>query len=343
MQRVLVTGGIGYIGSHTVIELHSAGYEVVIIDNLSNANKECLHRVEKITGKKFIFHNIDLLNIKDLSEFFDEYKFDHVIHFAALKSVGESVAFPLKYYRNNMISALNLLQVMADHGVKSLVFSSSATVYGTPQKLPITESDTIGGCTNPYGKSKWFIEEMLFDICEVDKDWSVTILRYFNPVGAHKSGLIGEDPLGPPANLMPFVAQVAVGRRPCVSVFGDDYPTIDGTGVRDYIHVVDLAHGHIKALEKMEEKCGLKVYNLGTGRGYSVLEMIAAFEEECGHKIPYVIAPRRPGDLPEVYADTQLAEKELDWKADFGLKEMCRDLWRWQQGNPQGYLGDAPN
>nr|AFJ24756.1 UDP galactose 4 epimerase [Schmidtea mediterranea] len=338
-QIVLVTGGVGYIGSHTVIELFTAGYEVVIIDNLCNANKECLNRIEKITKNKFAFHEVDMLNKKDLSDLFNKYKFHHVIHFAALKAVGESVALPLKYYKNNIIAALNLIEVMADHGVKSLVFSSSATVYGTPKKLPITELDSIGGCTNPYGKTKWFIEEMLFDICKVDTTWSVVILRYFNPVGSHKSGMIGEDPLGPPANLMPFVAQVAVGKRPHVNVFGNDYPTNDGTGVRDYIHVVDLAQGHIKALEKLNGKCGLKIYNLGTGRGYSVLEMITAFEQACGHKIPYEIAPRRPGDLPEVYADTKLAEKELNWKSIYGLKEMCEDLWNWQQKNPEGYSG----
>jgi len=337
-QRVLVTGGVGYIGSHTVIELNDAGYEVIIIDNLCNANKECLNRLEKITGNKFEFHNIDLLNKNDLSAFFDKFQFDHVIHFAALKAVGESVTQPLRYYQNNIISALNLFQVMTDHGVKNLVFSSSATVYGTPSKLPITESDPIGGCTNPYGKTKWFIEEILFDICKVDPTWSVAILRYFNPVGSHKSGSIGEDPLGPPANLMPFVAQVAVGKRPHVNVFGNDYPTIDGTGVRDYIHVVDLAKGHIKALDKLNTKCGLKIYNLGTGKGYSVFQMITAMEKACGHKIPYVIAPRRPGDLPEVYADTKLAADELNWEAEFGLEEMCEDLWRWQKNNPQGYL-----
>jgi len=332
-----VTGGAGFIGSHTVIELFAAGYEVIVIDNLVNARLECLKRVEQIAGKKATFYSVDLLNKEAVKKLFSEHKIHHVIHFAGLKAVGESVEKPLLYYHNNLIGTINLLEVMAEFAVKHFIFSSSATVYGSPQYLPVNESHPVGGCTNAYGKTKFMIEEILQDIYNSDKSWNIVILRYFNPVGAHSSGMIGEDPSGAPNNLMPFVAQVAVGRRPEVMVFGSDYDTPDGTGVRDYIHVVDLAVGHVNSLNCVKTQCGLKIYNLGLGIGYSVLDMIKAMEKACGHKIDYKIVDRRAGDTACVYSDCTKAEKELGWKAKRGLDEMCKDLWHWQQSNPHGF------
>jgi UDP-glucose 4-epimerase len=345
MKTILVTGGAGFIGSHSVLELLDAGYDVVVLDNFVNAVRDkdnfpvSLHRVEQLTGKKITFYTVDILNREQLKPIFESHKFDCVIHFAALKAVGESVAMPLEYYKNNVIGAMNLLEVMKEAGVKNFVFSSSATVYGSPQKLPLDENHPVGqGITNPYGKTKYFIEEILFDMCKADPSWNVVILRYFNPVGAHKSGLIGEDPKGLPNNLMPYVAQVCVGKLPHVRVYGNDYDTPDGTGVRDYIHIVDLAKGHVAAIKKIAEgniRC--KVYNLGTGRGYSVLEMIKALEKASGKNIPYQIEGRREGDIGSVYCDTTYAEKDLHWKAEYGLEEMCKDLWKWQETNPQGF------
>lgn len=334
--HILVTGGAGYIGSHTCVQLLDAGYEVTVVDNLSNSSIEALRRVEKICGKTVKFYEKDLVNKDDVRAIFAENKFDAVIHFAGLKAVGESVAIPLKYYQNNLISTMNLCEVMSDAGVKKLVFSSSATVYGKPETVPIREDFPLS-CTNPYGRTKLMIEEMLRDFAVADSEWDIAILRYFNPVGAHESGLIGEDPKDIPNNLMPYVAQTAVGKREYVHVFGNDYDTHDGTGVRDYIHVVDLADGHLKALEKISNHVGVVTYNLGTGTGYSVLDMIAAFSTACGHQIPYEIEDRRPGDIDTCYADPAKARDELGFVAKKSLEDMCADGWRWQINNPNGY------
>ncbi|XP_028406296.1 UDP-glucose 4-epimerase-like isoform X2 [Dendronephthya gigantea] len=335
---ILITGGAGFIGSHTAVEVLNAGYNVVIIDNLCNSSEESIRRIRKISGKEVIFYKVDLLDKKSLEEVFEKHKFCAVMHFAGLKAVGESVSIPLKYYNNNIQGTIHLLESMKKHGVKNIVFSSSATVYGDPQYLPLDEKHPAGGCTNPYGKTKYFIEEILKDVVIAQKDWNVTSLRYFNPIGAHKSGTIGEDPQGIPNNLTPYITQVAVGRRTHLNVFGNDYDTPDGTGVRDYIHVVDLALGHVAALRKMiGDNCGFKVYNLGTGRGQSVLEMVKAFEKASGKKIAYKIAGRRAGDVATCYADPSLAERELGWKTERSLDEMCEDSWRWQIQNPQGF------
>jgi UDP-glucose 4-epimerase len=335
-MTILVTGGAGYIGSHTLIELLQAGHRVVVYDNLGNSSPEALARVEEITGEKVVLVEADICDRQSLDQVFGAYKFDAVIHFAGLKAVGESVEIPLSYYRNNFHGTLTLCEAMSAAGVKSLVFSSSATVYGDPQSLPIRE-DAATGATNPYGRTKLFIEEMLRDLHASDPQWRIAILRYFNPVGAHPSGLIGEDPRGIPNNLFPFIAQVAIGERDFVSVFGDDYQTADGTGVRDYIHVVDLACGHLCALQRLVRREGCLTVNLGTGRGYSVLEMINAFAAVSGRNIPYRIVERRAGDIASCYADPSLALKELEWSAAKGLDEMCRDGWKWQSDNPQGY------
>lgn len=335
-MKILVTGGAGYIGSHAVVELLNAGYEAVVVDNLDNSCEEALRRVEEISGKKVIFYKEDLRNKERLDEIFAKEKIDGVIHFAGLKAVGESCAKPLLYFDNNLIGTLYLLEVMEKHQVKNFIFSSSATVYGVPESVPITEDFPLS-VSNPYGRTKLMIEDMLRDIYKADTSWNIALLRYFNPIGAHESGRIGEDPNGIPNNLLPYVAKVATGQLEKVHVFGDDYDTKDGTGVRDYIHVVDLAIGHIKALEKLQENPGLVTYNLGTGNGYSVLEIIAHFEKACGKKLPYVIDGRRPGDVAENYANPEKALKELGWKAQRNLEDMCRDTWRWQSGNPNGY------
>ncbi|KAG8451633.1 hypothetical protein GDO86_003721 [Hymenochirus boettgeri] len=341
--KVLVTGGGGYIGSHCVLELLEAGYNPVVIDNFHNAirgdNKipESLQRVQEIVGKKIEFEEVDMLDRNALETLFKKHSFSAVLHFAGLKAVGESVEKPLLYYKVNLTGTIQLLEVMNSYSVKNLVFSSSATVYGDPKYLPIDENHPVGGCTNPYGKTKYFIEEMIKDQCKAEKDWRAILLRYFNPIGAHVSGQIGEDPQGIPNNLMPYVSQVAVGRRECLNVFGNDYNTTDGTGVRDYIHIVDLAKGHIAALKKLESINGCKVYNLGTGTGYSVLEMVKAMEKASGKKIQYKIAQRRDGDIATCYADPALAKEELAWQAEYGLERMCEDLWRWQVQNPTGF------
>lgn len=336
-MRILVTGGAGYIGSHTCVELLNQGYEVVVVDNLCNSSEESLHRVKEITGKDVTFYRADLLDKPALTAIFDKETVDAVIHFAGLKAVGESVAKPLEYYHNNITGTLILCEVMRDHGVKNIIFSSSATVYGDPAFIPITEECPKGTITNPYGQTKGMLEQVLTDLHTADPEWNVILLRYFNPVGAHKSGLIGEDPCGIPNNLTPYITQVAVGKLKEVGVFGNDYDTPDGTGVRDYIHVVDLALGHVKALAKLSDTPDVRIYNLGTGCGYSVLQMIDAFSKVCGKQIPYTIKPRRPGDIATCYADAALAKKELGWEAQRGLMEMCEDSWRWQSGNPNGY------
>ncbi len=336
-MAILVTGGAGYIGSHTCVELLNEGYEVVVVDNLYNSSEKALERVEKITGKKVTFYKVDLLDKEALNEVFDKESIDSVIHFAGLKAVGESVAKPLEYYHNNMTGTFHLCDVMRNHGVKNIVFSSSATVYGDPAFIPITEDCPKGKITNPYGQTKGMLEQVLTDLNVSDPEWNVVLLRYFNPIGAHESGLIGEDPKGIPNNLVPYIAQVAVGKLEALGVFGDDYDTPDGTGVRDYIHVVDLAKGHVKAIEKLKDKEGVSIYNLGTGNGYSVLQVLHAFEKACGKTLPYVIKPRRPGDIATCYADPAKAEKELGWKAEKGIEEMCADSWRWQSNNPNGY------
>ena len=335
-MRILVTGGAGYIGSHTCVELLQAGYEVVVVDNLCNSKITSLERVQQITGKTVEFHEVDLCEIDALDQVFSQTKLDAVIHFAGLKAVGESVNIPIPYYQNNIAGTLNLLQVMDKYAVKDIVFSSSATVYGDPASLPITEDFPLSA-TNPYGRSKLIIEEMLGDVYISDNQWNVALLRYFNPVGAHISGLIGEDPNGIPNNLMPYISQVAVGKLEKLSIFGGDYDTPDGTGVRDYIHVVDLAKGHIKALQKLVQKPGLVVWNLGTGQGYSVIEMAEAFAKASGHNVPYQIVERRAGDIAACYADPTKALNEIGWKAEKGLQEMCEDTWRWQSSNPDGY------
>ena len=335
-MKILVTGGAGYIGSHTCLELLQAGHEVVVVDNLSNSKEESLKRIQEISGKSLEFHRVDLLDREALDRVFADADIDAVIHFAGLKAVGESVKIPLSYYHNNITGTLILCELMGKHGVKNLVFSSSATVYGDPATVPITEDFPLGS-TNPYGRTKLMIEEILRDWHASDSSLNIALLRYFNPIGAHKSGRIGEDPNGIPNNLIPFISQVAVGKLPQLRVFGSDYPTPDGTGVRDYIHVVDLAIGHLRALEKLTSNPGVVTYNLGTGRGYSVLEMAAAFEKACGKKIPYEIVERRPGDIAECYANPALANQELGWSANREVEEMCADSWRWQSGNPEGY------
>lgn len=336
-MSILVTGGAGYIGSHTIVELQLAGYEVVAIDNLSNSSEESLKRVEKITGKSVPFYKVDVLDKEGLEKVFEKEKISACIHFAGLKSVGESVAKPWEYYYNNISGTLILLEVMKKYNVKNIVFSSSATVYGAPAFVPITEDCPKGEITNPYGYTKSMLEQILTDIQKADSTWNVCLLRYFNPIGAHKSGTIGENPNGIPNNLMPYVTQVAVGKLAALGVFGDDYDTPDGTGVRDYIHVVDLAIGHVKAIEKIAKNPGLCLLNLGTGVGYSVLDIVRNFEEASGVKIPYVIKPRRPGDIATCYADASKAKVELGWEAVRGIKEMCEDSWRWQSNNPNGY------
>lgn len=328
-MRVLVTGGIGYIGSHTCIELLNAGHEVVVVDNLCNSKISVLDRIKQISGKQVIFYELDIRNKAALRAVFAAHKIDAVIHFAGLKSVGESVSMPLQYYDNNVYGTLVLAEIMAEHKVFNLVFSSSATVYGDPASVPIQENFPLSA-TNPYGRSKLILEEILRDLTVADTNWHIVLLRYFNPVGAHKSGLIGEDPNGIPNNLMPYIAQVAAGKLAQLSVFGNDYPTPDGTGVRDYIHVVDLALGHVKAMDVLLKHSGVKVFNLGTGRGYSVLEMVAAFERASGKKVAYAIAPRRPGDIAACYADPELAKRELGWQAQYDIDEMCKDTWHWQ-------------
>ncbi|KAK4471729.1 hypothetical protein MN116_005130 [Schistosoma mekongi] len=335
---VLVTGGSGFIGSHTIVELVNDGYSVIALDNLSNSNIKCIERIEEIISQKLPFYEVNLLDINSVNDVFAKHKIDYVIHFAALKAVSESTQQPLEYYYNNVLGILNLLKVMLAHNVKNFVLSSSATIYGEPQFLPLTEKHPIGNCQNPYGNTKLCCELILKDLYTSDHTWNIISLRYFNPVGAHPSGLIGEDPRGIPNNLMPYVAQVACGLRPYVNVYGNDYQTVDGTGVRDYIHVVDLAEAHTKSLDKIKENCGFKVYNLGTGQGISVLQMILAMEKASGKTIPYTICPRRPGDCATVYSDASLAQREIGWKAKYGVDEMCKDLWNWQVKNPHGYL-----
>ncbi len=336
-MNILLTGGAGYIGSHTCVMLLEQGHDVIVVDNLCNSKVESLKRVEIITGRNVLFYQEDLCNLPKVEEIFRENPIDAVIHFAGLKSVAESVAQPLKYYQNNIDATLVLCEAMQANGVKNFVFSSSATVYGNPETMPINENAPVGAF-NPYGRSKLFIEEILADLYVSDKTWNIALLRYFNPVGAHASGMIGEDPSGLPNNLMPYVSQVAVGKLPKLMVYGDDYDTPDGTGVRDYIHVMDLAEGHLKALEKLQADPGLVKYNLGTGKGYSVLEMVAAFEKASDKQIPYQIVGRRPGDIPTCYADPSYAERELGWTARRGIDEMCADAWRWQSINPKGYI-----
>ncbi len=336
-MSILVTGGVGFIGSHTVVELISAGYEVVILDNLCNSNMKVLDRIEAITGKRVPFYEADIRDRVALENIFKKESIDSVIHFAGLKAVGESVEKPLEYYDNNIAGTLILLDVMRENGCKNIIFSSSATVYGDPAIIPITEECPKGVCTNPYGWTKSMLEQIMSDMQLADKEWNVVVLRYFNPIGAHKSGTMGENPNGIPNNLMPYITQVAVGKRAELGVFGDDYDTHDGTGVRDYIHVVDLAIGHVKALKKIEEKAGLNIYNLGTGVGYSVLDVVKNFEEASGVKIPYSIKPRRAGDVAVCYSDASKAKRELGWEASYGIKEMCEDSWRWQKNNPNGY------
>ncbi|MBO4845284.1 MAG: UDP-glucose 4-epimerase GalE [Lachnospiraceae bacterium] len=336
-MKILVTGGTGYIGSHTVVELLTEGHEVTILDNLSNSDERVVDRIEAITKVRPGFVNGDIRDKETLDRIFTDTAYDAVIHFAGLKAVGESVQKPLMYYENNIAGTLNLLKSMGENGCKNIIFSSSATVYGTPAFVPITEECPKGTCTNPYGWTKSMIEQIMTDLYISDNEWNVVLLRYFNPIGAHESGTIGENPNGIPNNLMPYVTQVAVGRLKELGVFGNDYNTHDGTGVRDYIHVVDLAIGHVKALSKLQAGSGLSIYNLGTGQGYSVLDIVKNFEEATGVKIPYVIKPRRPGDIDECYADPSKAEKELGWKAERGIREMCADSWRWQKNNPNGY------
>ncbi|MGN0393926.1 MAG: UDP-glucose 4-epimerase GalE [Coprococcus sp.] len=336
-MKILVTGGAGYIGSHTCVELLNAGYDVVVVDNLYNASKKSIDRIKEITNRDLTFYEEDILDAPKMNEIFAKEKVDCVIHFAGLKAVGESVAKPLEYYKNNINGTLVLCEAMRNNGCKNIIFSSSATVYGDPAFIPITEECPKGTPTNPYGWTKHMIEQILTDFHTADPEWNVILLRYFNPIGAHKSGLIGEDPKGIPNNLLPYVAQVAIGKLPCLGVFGNDYDTPDGTGVRDYIHVVDLAAGHVKAIDKIKEKPGVKIYNLGTGKGYSVLDIVKAFEKACGHAIPYEIKARRPGDIATCYSDASLAKKELGWEAQYDIDEMCADSWRWQTMNPNGY------
>lgn len=337
-MSILVSGGAGYIGSHTCVELIQAGHDIVVVDNFVNSCPEAIHRVEQITGTTIPFVEADLCDAAAVEQIFNQYPdIDSVIHFAGLKAVGESVAKPLEYYTNNLTSTLVLLNAMRAHNVKNFVFSSSATVYGDPATVPIREDFPTGGTTNPYGTTKLFIEKILMDYCKADPTLNVALLRYFNPIGAHESGLIGEDPNGIPNNLVPYIAQVAVGKLEKLHVFGGDYPTSDGTGVRDYIHVVDLARGHVAAIEKVSQNCGLFVCNLGTGKGYSVLDILHAYEKACGKELPYVMDPRRPGDIAACYADPQKAWDEMGWKAQYGIEEMCASSWKWQSQNPNGY------
>jgi UDP-glucose 4-epimerase len=339
MSSILVTGGAGYIGSHTCIELMAAGHQVTIIDNLSNSKRAVLQRITRIAGQSADFVEADVRDETALNRIFGERPFDAVVHFAGLKAVGESVAQPLRYYDNNVAGTIVLCEAMQRHGVRSLVFSSSATVYGDPEVLPINESARLS-VTNPYGRSKLMVEDILRDLVAAEPNWHVALLRYFNPIGAHQSGLIGEDPNGIPNNLLPFVAQVAVGKRDCLRVFGDDYDTADGTGVRDYIHVVDLAQGHLAALRHLADHAGVTTVNLGTGQGYSVLEVVRAFEQASGRKIAFEVVARRPGDIAACYADPARAQQLLGWRAGFGIERMCADAWRWQSGNPDGYPAD---
>lgn len=335
-MNILVTGGAGYIGSHTCVELLNKGYNVIVIDNFVNSSKESLNRVSQITGKSVKLYEGDVCDKELLEKVFSENEIEYVIHFAGLKAVGESCSMPVRYYQNNIISTLHLVEVMEKYNCKKIVFSSSATVYGDPETLPLTEKCKVGGTTNPYGTSKYFQEIILSELCKADKEWTVVLLRYFNPVGAHESGLIGEAPSGIPNNLAPYVAKVAIGQLPYLNVFGNDYDTHDGTGVRDYIHVVDLAKGHVVAIEKVENT-GCHVYNLGTGVGYSVLDLVKAFGKACGHDVPYRFAPRRPGDIASCYADATKAKEELGWTAEHGIDEMCASSWNWQTKNPNGY------
>ena len=336
-MNVLVTGGAGYIGSHTCVELLQRDMGVVVVDNLVNSSPKAIERVEQITGKHVDFYVKDVRDREAMNAIFDKHQIDCVIHFAGLKAVGESVAMPLEYYDNNLFSTVTLCEVMRDHGVKNIVFSSSATVYSGDNEMPLREASRTGMCTNPYGWTKYMSEQILRDTAKSDNDWAIVLLRYFNPIGAHSSGLIGEDPRGIPNNLMPFISQVAIGRREYLNVFGNDYDTPDGTGVRDYIHVVDLARGHVAAINYMQQHKGESVFNLGTGNGYSVLDMVHAFEKVTGRKVPYRIAPRRPGDLATVYASPDKSAELLGWKAEYGLEDMCRDTWAWQSKNPMGY------
>lgn len=336
-MTILVTGGAGFIASHTNVELLQEGYDVIVMDNLCNSSKESIQRVEKITGRKIKFYQTDMKDVEGLNTIFSENAIDVIIHFAGLKAVGESCEKPYEYYDNNIGGTLNLIKMMKQYNIKKIVFSSSATVYGEPDTVPITEDSKVGGVTNPYGRTKLMLEQILTDIYRADPSFDIALLRYFNPIGAHESGLIGEAPNGIPNNLLPYVAKVAAGVLEKVNVFGNDYPTPDGTGVRDYIHVVDLAKGHVCAVKKLMEHPGLVVYNLGTGIGYSVLDIIKNFEKASGRKIPYVIAPRRAGDIPICYSDPSKAERELGWKAQYGIDKMCEDAWRWQSRNPNGY------
>ncbi|MDO4941728.1 MAG: UDP-glucose 4-epimerase GalE [Lachnospiraceae bacterium] len=336
-MAILVTGGAGYIGSHTCVELLNSGYDVVVVDNLCNSSKKAINRVEQITGKSVSFYEVDILDKEALTDVFKKESIDSVINFAGLKAVGESVAKPLEYYHNNITGTLVLCDVMRAHGVKNIIFSSSATVYGDPAFIPITEDCPKGTITNPYGQTKGMLEQILTDLWVADHEWNVVLLRYFNPIGAHESGLIGEDPKGIPNNLVPYIAQVAVGKLEQLGVFGDDYDTPDGTGVRDYIHVVDLAKGHVKALKKLAPNSGVSIYNLGTGNGYSVLEVLHAYEKACGKTLPYQIKERRAGDIATCYCDATKAKDELGWIAEKGIEEMCADSWRWQSNNPNGY------
>lgn len=336
-MTILVTGGAGYIGSHTCVELLENGFDVVVADNLCNASEEAVKRVREITGKDLDFYEVDIRDEEGLDKIFKDHSIDAVIHFAGLKAVGESVAKPMEYYDNNLSGTLTLTKVMRANGCKNIIFSSSATVYGDPAFVPITEECPKGICTNPYGWTKWMLEQVLTDLHTADPEWNVILLRYFNPIGAHPSGMIGEDPKGIPNNLLPYVAQVAIGKLECLGVFGDDYDTPDGTGVRDYIHVVDLAKGHVKAIDKLVKKEGVSVYNLGTGNGYSVLQVVKAFEKACGHKINYAIKDRRPGDIATCYCDPGKAKDELGWTAKYGIDEMCAHSWKWQSMNPEGY------
>lgn len=337
-MKILLCGGAGYIGSHTLIELKKVGHDVVVVDNLYNSQKEALVRVSELIGGEDIpFYQVDIRDREGLTKVFEEHEFDAVIHFAGLKAVGESCEKPLEYYENNMNGTFVLLDVMRKHGCKNIIFSSSATVYGDPAIIPITEACPKGKCTNPYGQTKSMLEEVLIDVQNADKEWNVVILRYFNPIGAHKSGRIGENPNGIPNNLMPYITQTAIGIRKELGIFGNDYDTPDGTGVRDYIHVVDLACGHVAAIKAIDKKCGLEIYNLGTGHGYSVLDVVNAFEKVNGLKVPYLIKPRRPGDIATCYCDPAKAKAELDWEAQYGIEDMCLDSWNFQKNNPNGY------
>lgn len=338
-MKILVTGGTGFIGSHTLVELYASGHEAVVVDNLCNSTQTALKRVEELVGRSIPFYQVDIRDREGLQSVMNQHRFDVCIHFAGLKAVGESVEKPWEYYENNLSGTLTLLDVLRQHGCKNIIFSSSATVYGDPAIIPITEECPKGHCTNPYGQTKSMLEEIMMDMQRADKAWNVVLLRYFNPIGAHPSGRIGENPSGIPNNLMPYLTQVAVGKRPELGVFGNDYDTPDGTGVRDYIHVVDLAKGHVAALKAIESNCGCAIYNLGTGQGYSVLQLVNTFEKVNGIHIPYSIKPRRAGDIAICYSNPAKAERELGWKAELGLEEMCRDAWNWQKNNPEGYGG----